>query len=197
MIAFSLTTFAVGGLNSFTLDLEEPQDCTSEDEAVRKFWEGYTSPDGLLSFFDGLGDQCRVFLRTNNTFIKEVRYALTIVSHRFDYPDRLNSGDLDTLKELSALIGESPTQEQIQKYNQQMKKVRTNCTAKDQRAKLPPVRDQDSIGWCYSYTAADLVSFKSGINVSAIDLAINYNNSTEARVFGDRLSLSLGNIIGP
>jgi hypothetical protein len=28
----------------------------------------------------------------------------------------------------------------------------------DLRSEMPPIRDQDSIGWCYGYTAADLIS---------------------------------------
>jgi hypothetical protein len=33
----------------------------------------------------------------------------------------------------------------------------TNQTPEDLRANLGPIRDQDSVGWCYAFTAADLV----------------------------------------
>ncbi len=50
-----------------------------------------------------------------------------------------------------------------------------DCSPKDLREKMPPIRDQDSVGWCYAFTAADLVSFKIGDEISPIDIA----NSTE------------------
>lgn len=51
------------------------------------------------------------------------------------------------------------------------------CTEIDFRPKLPPIRNQDSVGWCYAYTAADLLSFHSGKSLSATSLAVNYNHS--------------------
>lgn len=48
------------------------------------------------------------------------------------------------------------------------------CGAVDLRSKLPPIRNQDSLGWCYAFATADFLSFKSGFEVSAIDLATNY-----------------------
>lgn len=63
------------------------------------------------------------------------------------------------------------------------------CTSVDNRK--PPIavlrdgkvvknimRDQDSIGWCYAYTAADMISQRTGKLASAIDLANCYNESS-------------------
>ncbi len=47
----------------------------------------------------------------------------------------------------------------------------SECSPKDFRSKLPPVREQDSIGWCYAFVAADLISFEIGESVSPIYLA--------------------------
>ncbi|MBL7542656.1 MAG: hypothetical protein JNL11_02520 [Bdellovibrionaceae bacterium] len=41
---------------------------------------------------------------------------------------------------------------------------------------LGEVRDQDSIGWCYAFAGADLLTYKLGRKVSAVDLAMNYNS---------------------
>lgn len=49
-----------------------------------------------------------------------------------------------------------------------------NCQPVDLRKHFGPPRNQDSIGWCYAFVAADLVSFKSGFRVSAMDMAVNY-----------------------
>lgn len=43
--------------------------------------------------------------------------------------------------------------------------------------RLGPVRDQDSVGWCYSFVAADLLSFKLGKKISAADVAVSNNDT--------------------
>ncbi|WP_374029751.1 hypothetical protein [Bdellovibrio bacteriovorus] len=50
-----------------------------------------------------------------------------------------------------------------------------NCSPVDLRKHFGPPRNQDSIGWCYAFVAADLVSFKSGFRVSAMDMAVNFS----------------------
>ncbi len=49
-----------------------------------------------------------------------------------------------------------------------------NCGAVDLRPKFGPVRDQDSIGWCYAFVTADMIEFKTGIRVSASDVAAQF-----------------------
>ncbi|OFZ16201.1 MAG: hypothetical protein A2Z20_00105 [Bdellovibrionales bacterium RBG_16_40_8] len=41
---------------------------------------------------------------------------------------------------------------------------------------LGPTRDQDSIGWCGGFAAADLLTYKLGKKISAADLAMNYRD---------------------
>ncbi len=41
---------------------------------------------------------------------------------------------------------------------------------------LGEVRDQDSIGWCYAFAGAELLTYKIGKKVSAVDVAMNYND---------------------
>ena len=48
---------------------------------------------------------------------------------------------------------------------------------------LPPHRDQDSIGWCYAFVAADLVSAKLGKDISGFDVALGY----ESKAFKDAI----------
>jgi hypothetical protein len=40
-------------------------------------------------------------------------------------------------------------------------------------------RDQDGVGWCYAYAAADLLSVEAGMNVSAAELSYRYNRNIE------------------
>lgn len=50
-----------------------------------------------------------------------------------------------------------------------------SCTNKDNRtAALGRVRDQDSVGWCFSYVASDLLTHKTNKKVSSIGVAMSY-----------------------
>lgn len=42
---------------------------------------------------------------------------------------------------------------------------------------LGAVRDQDSVGWCYSFASADLLTYKLGKKVSAVDVAVTVNDT--------------------
>jgi hypothetical protein len=62
------------------------------------------------------------------------------------------------------------------------KKLRESCSPKDFSSRLGMVRNQTDIGWCYAFSAADLVTFKMGPStnnftrkISAADLAFQYN----------------------
>ncbi|OGQ63762.1 MAG: hypothetical protein A3G92_01240 [Deltaproteobacteria bacterium RIFCSPLOWO2_12_FULL_38_8] len=53
-----------------------------------------------------------------------------------------------------------------------------SCTNVDNRTDiLQRPRDQDSTGWCYAYTVADLLSYKTGKLISAAHVANTYNDS--------------------
>jgi hypothetical protein len=76
-------------------------------------------------------------------------------------------------------------------------KEEIQCSYVDLRnPSLGIVRNQGSIGWCYSFTAADLVSFKLGIKVSAADLAFQYTTEhvkSMNRIY-ERLRLMSGSV---
>lgn len=62
--------------------------------------------------------------------------------------------------------------------NQANERERKQCTSVDLSKGnqfLSEPRNQDSVGWCYAFTAADLLSHKLGKKVSAADLAVAYN----------------------
>lgn len=67
----------------------------------------------------------------------------------------------------------------------------SSCEYVDFREKLGDVRNQDGLGWCFAYVAADLFSAKLGRQVSAIDLSLNYYQSGVADKGGNRY-LDLG-----
>jgi hypothetical protein len=59
-----------------------------------------------------------------------------------------------------------------------LEKEKSKCSHKDNRNDdLGAVRNQDSIGWCYAFGAADMLSHKMGKKISAIDLALAHNDN--------------------
>lgn len=50
------------------------------------------------------------------------------------------------------------------------------CSPVDLRPKMGPIRNQDGVGWCYAFAAADMMTFKTGQNprVSAAEIASQY-----------------------
>lgn len=48
------------------------------------------------------------------------------------------------------------------------------CGSKDLRSELGPPRDQGETGWCFSHTTADLISQRTGMRVSAFDVATTF-----------------------
>ncbi|MEK2690377.1 C1 family peptidase [Bdellovibrio sp. GT3] len=63
-----------------------------------------------------------------------------------------------------------------------------SCSPVDMSKEMPPIRNQDSVGWCYAFTAADLLSYKMKKNISAADIALqdqdNWLDSIERGVKG-------------
>ncbi|UYL10634.1 hypothetical protein B9G69_008605 [Bdellovibrio sp. SKB1291214] len=51
------------------------------------------------------------------------------------------------------------------------------CTAVDLRDKTGPVRNQGMDGWCYAFTVANLVSWKTGKDISAAAVAFGYSDN--------------------
>ncbi len=60
-----------------------------------------------------------------------------------------------------------------------------NCSPVDLRPKLPPIRNQDSLGWCHGFIAADLASLKLGKAISAVDATITANHTLLRESFDD------------
>ncbi|WP_413580776.1 C1 family peptidase [Bdellovibrio sp. HCB288] len=52
-----------------------------------------------------------------------------------------------------------------------------SCSPVDMSKDMPPIRNQDSVGWCYAFTAADLLSYKTKKNISAADIALEDQNN--------------------
>lgn len=138
----------------------------------------------------------REFERVNQQYLLD--QAESRMSRLVDY--RAHPNDADTIRRLRASLGRStPGKEaELRRLEQQGRiseeRERASCTPVDLRGpRLGPPRDQDSIGWCYAYAMADLLSYRLGVQVSAADLAVNFNREykqpgavsrTVGRLFG-------------
>jgi len=59
-----------------------------------------------------------------------------------------------------------------------------SCTPVDLRSNpvLKETRNQDTVGWCYAFTAADLISYKLGTEVSSVDAANGFSSLWTTKV---------------
>ena len=95
--------------------------------------------------------------------------------------DRYLEDDLSRYLEISRALGiyEKAPQALLDKVAEARRTSRDRekaCTTIDNRTPaLDLPRDQDEIGWCYAYAAADLISHKLKVPVSALDIVFKYN----------------------
>lgn len=144
--------------------------------------------------FDSLGideDEVGAILKTG--YESEARVLSQRAIHYANFRDvtpELNAYNVAAAKagffpspKLAAALARAPSQSQ-----QSVARVRNSCKPeRNFAAKLGPVRDQGTMGWCYAFVAADLVSARTGKRISALGSAIAYNeeNPTYRRLEGE------------
>lgn len=101
------------------------------------------------------------------------------------YRDENNHVDLDLSNfiRVHQLRGTTISDELRSINTSRLNNTRSQCSNIDRRSEMPPVRNQDSTGWCYAFAAADLVSHRTGRNISAFDIAVRYNQHINEQVF--------------
>ncbi len=159
-------------------------------------------PDGALKAIMDQSTECSIPLEqvelstevltklVNTQKFNFWKYKVTYYS---DY--RSISKEAEEYKKYAREYGQ--TEEEIGKFLKDYEKKGVKAQKKNQkkcentsaviREKMGPVRHQDSLGWCYAYSAADLVSYKLGQRLSAMDFAMNYTKNakkTDDRYFG-------------
>lgn len=121
-------------------------------------------------FIQALGEQCYFQLRQHGAF--EGMASSRMLEIKQDLLRGVSSDmtDYHQFVELFRLAPDSAFVEEVQSIqaNREQK-----CTTVENRLSSLPVRDQSDKGWCFAYTAADMLSYKLGKNVSALDLALN------------------------
>ena len=89
----------------------------------------------------------------------------------------------------------------MRKHEAILLKEKKSCSDVDLRKEsksknniLPPIRDQDSVGWCFAYTGADFISYYMGKSLSALAFSVK-NYQEELKKEGNVLSnLAGGNL---
>ncbi|MCF8059656.1 MAG: hypothetical protein K9K67_10190 [Bacteriovoracaceae bacterium] len=153
--------------------------CNNTEEASAAFNEvigklSRASDTELFASLEAIGEECAGLLRQDEGFQREIDMRITIRQTEMFRADNRRF-DLTNLNQLHQIAGTTVSQALRDQLVNRAEQARSACGDVDRRAELPPVRDQGSVGWCYAYAAADLVSYRSGQTVSAIDLALNYN----------------------
>lgn len=89
----------------------------------------------------------------------------------------------DIKKQLPSFLKNHPDlQKKLDQGFQATAENKKSCIPADLRSELPPVKNQDGVGWCYAFAAADLLSFKTKKDISATDIAFATNNNFYANV---------------
>lgn len=135
-----------------------------------------------LSTTQNLLNTCRSSLPQlgfSNTHLDQVEQQFRIRSFAEEEKKFLERRSLLSAEELVELGRLAKQRPDIlsKRYRDFLDKKQSECSPVDLRSKLPPVRDQDSIGWCYAFAAADLASFETGKEISAVGMAVAFNET--------------------
>jgi hypothetical protein len=122
----------------------------------------------LASSVDELQKKSLFYMKQNE--LEEVRKKLTA---------DLGKGYIASYRAKRELSQLSDLQEKFDKVQSRRKQL--TCSSVDLRNEsLGEVRNQGSIGWCFAYATADLLSYELGEQVSARNVAQNYHHKREA-----------------
>lgn len=130
------------------------------------FNEGFSSRQGF--------EECPQILQSGSSFYQQAIILETQITRDIENGQTFPPQDLERFfsRFPSYNSGSSAI---IERNNQNFSSSQQRCTPVDYRDQMPPIRDQTDVGWCYAHTAADVISFKRGENVYAIDLALQFN----------------------
>lgn len=132
-------------------------------------------------------DRRRLVTQSENNFLDQMKAKIqdqaTVSDDSFEALEYYANEKGKMSAELRSFVAKEKTAYQARKTaNEDSIKTgwKAGCHSVNQMSKLPPVRDQGKLGWCYAFTAADLLSFELGKSVSPFDVALGYNDESYA-----------------
>lgn len=114
-----------------------------------------------------------------------INYRILLANAEVSARYRANPSEVSKLQQMAKQIGipEEDVQKDLARIRNIAAAAQANCSPDVNLSdRLPPVRDQASIGWCYANAAADLASFKLKRNISAPAVALSYNHSYRSQI---------------
>lgn len=161
-------------------------------EAAREAFENETLQFDEIENLSALIERCNYtfesFDVTTNDFNRwrtmAVENGMTLLRERVEHYSHFRpvDGEIAALQAFAQLHGvEEVPSERLKTLRrngvQAVAQERQSCQpAVDLRGpRLGPVRDQGEIGWCYAFATADLVTYHTGTRVSALGIALTYN----------------------
>lgn len=141
-------------------------------------------------------ERCRLSERESSIPIADLRRAVGLVwdlretrirndiQRRSSYEDVSTSlGSLEKSSRLGLVTNTEDTAKFISAQReisrQTVDRTRQMCTPINLGPEFGPSRDQDSTGWCFGFVAADLLSHRLKMQISAADLTITHFNWSE------------------
>lgn len=178
---------------------------TNTQACIAKFQESEEFKTGgnlsrTYNGFNSLSNECKTALLSIPAFITTLEEILQ------DYDNYLEEGktiDEQMYRDIHRVLGKRPDIKRITQMRSNSATAQQRCGGENARDfrdqfpdKLPPIRDQGSIGWCYAYSVSDLVSFNSGKVVSARSIAQANNLAVNQETLAYGAYNSIAGLIG-
>ncbi len=99
--------------------------------------------------------------------------------------------------DIEDILDKDDTRELLVKGKAASNNRKKSCTYKNNvRPPIETVRHQDSVGWCFAFSSADLLSYKYNKKISAVDIAITFNENNITKKVESLFENSASNIEG-
>lgn len=162
---------------------------------------GITEDQYLNEILDGGQGRLQSLIETG--YANEARHLMDIIENDSQFGDiSAPLGELQRFAELQGItlsdyISPLRLNALRRRSLQRASEGQGRCSEVNYANAMGPVRDQDSVGWCMSFTLADMMSHRIGTRVSAFDVARRYYASDVDDTFYDRMIVPGDDLIAP
>ncbi|MCR9205672.1 MAG: hypothetical protein NXH75_13900, partial [Halobacteriovoraceae bacterium] len=140
--------------------------------------------------FENKGSECIDILSNSIHLFGRAVVAEEAIREVITQGQTINPSQLSEYYE--SYLNKEPPADLVSLNNSKIMENKESCGDVDYRNQMPSIRNQTDVGWCYANAAADLVSFKEGEAVSAVDIALQNNHYKNKKKLTKGLSQVLG-----